>query len=178
MKTKPFNSEVLYPDEAIVKVDRTDVAELKARAEQNVRKRMRLCAHRGTGDSLHEMLIVLSRNTYIRPHKHLNKSESFHVIEGAGNIVLFDDDGKVTDVINMGDYASGHCFYYRITDTCYHTLVIQSDILVFHETTRGPFLREQTVFAPWSPVEGDAVAIVAFMDKLRNETELNRKKTL
>lgn len=114
MRTKPFNSEVLYPDEPTVQVTHADVAWLKAQAAQNERRRIRLCAHKNIDDSLHEMLIVHTRDIYVRPHKHLNKSESFHVIEGQVDVILFSDDGKITDVIQMSDYASGCCFYYRM----------------------------------------------------------------
>jgi cupin fold WbuC family metalloprotein len=166
MRTKPFNSEVLYPDEPIVQVAQADVAWLKAQAEQTERKRIRLCAHKNVDDSLHEMLIVHTRDTYVRPHKHLDKSESFHVIEGWVDVVLFDDDGEITDVIQMGDYSSGYCFYYRIADPRYHTLLIHSDVLVFHETTNGPFSRSQTAFASWSPTENNTAAVGEFMSKL------------
>jgi hypothetical protein len=33
---------------------------------------------------------------------------------------------------------------------------------VFHETTSGPFRREQTVFAPWSP-DADPAAVAAYL---------------
>ncbi len=175
MRTKPFNSEVLYPDDPIVKVAERDVAWLKTQAGQNERKRIRLCAHNSVDDSLHEMLIVHTHDTYVRPHKHLNKSESFHVIEGRVDIVLFDNDSNITDLIHMGDYGSGHYFYNRIADSRYHTLLIHSDVLVFHETTNGPFVRSQTIFAPWSPNENDTEAVRKFVSKLATSAATFRK---
>ena len=56
---------------------------------------MRLCAHPAVDDRLHEMVIAMARETYVRPHKHVNKSESVHVIEGLADAVLFDDAGNV-----------------------------------------------------------------------------------
>jgi cupin fold WbuC family metalloprotein len=102
------------------------------------------------------MLIVHGRDCYVRPHKHLAKSEAFHVIQGVVDIVLLDEAGKVVEVIKMGDYASGRKFYYRLADPLYHTLLIRSDWLIFHEITNGPFKREDTIFAPWAPEEGPA----------------------
>jgi cupin fold WbuC family metalloprotein len=155
--------EVLYAADAIVTVDRTTIEALKRGALANARRRIRLCVHRGVGDSLHEMLIVHTRDTYVRPHRHLEKCESFHVIEGDVDVVIFDEDGGVTGVIEMGSIQSGRRFFYRIADPLYHTLIVRSDVLVFHETTLGPFRREQTVFAPWAPEEGDAGAIGRFL---------------
>ena len=74
------------------------------------RSRIRLCAHPDVNDTLHEMLIVHEKGTYVRPHKHLNKTESVHIIEGSVDVVIFDDDGNITDVIQMGDYKSGRNF--------------------------------------------------------------------
>ena len=160
------SAEVRYAADAIVLVDAADVARLKQEAALNARKRIRLCAHSGVDDRLHEMLIVHTNDTYVRPHKHLGKSESFHVIEGDVDVVLFDDDGGVSDFIPMGAFASGRPFFYRIAAPRYHTLLIRSDVLVFHETTGGPFRRDDTVFAPWAPEDGDAAAVSRFLADL------------
>jgi cupin fold WbuC family metalloprotein len=161
-----FNEEVLYATDPIVQIDRDDIADLVQRSDRNPRARIRICSHRSAEDKVHEMLIVHARKTYVPPHKHLAKSESFHVIEGLVDVVLFDEAGKLSEVIPMGDYRSGRKFYYRLSDPCYHTLLINSDHLVFHETTNGPFDRADTVFAPWAPDPSDAFAVEAFMDKL------------
>ena len=47
--------------------------------------------------------------------------------------------------------------------------MIRSDVLVFHETTNGPFDRKDTVFAPWSPEDGDPQGIDAFMTALEEK---------
>lgn len=166
MRTRRHNDEVLYPDEPIVRVTRGDLAQWKNQALANPRQRIRLCAHGTPGDLLHEMLIVHTAQTYVRPHKHLAKSESFHVMEGQADVILFDDHGQVAEVLDVGDYASGSCFYYRLASPMYHGLLIRSDTFVFHEVTNGPFDRSRTVFAPWSPADGDQPAIDAFLRHL------------
>ncbi len=163
---RPLNEEVLYPAETIVEVDRRDIEALVARAQSNARKRIRICAHPDAGDPLHEMLIVHTRETYVRPHKHLGKSESFHIIEGQADVVIFDDDGKLLRVISMGEAASGATFYYRLRQPCYHALLVRSAVLVFHEVTNGPFAREGTLFAPWAPGDGEAEAVRGFVRRL------------
>lgn len=166
MRTKQFNKEVLFTDEQIVKVDRRDIEFLKERAGCNRRKRIRLCAHKHVKDTLHEMLIVHTRDTYVRPHKHLNKGESLYVIEGEAYAVMFDKAGKIVDVIQMGEYKSGRRFYYRISRPIYHALLITTDFFVFHETTSGPFNKSDTVFASWAPEENDTGNVAKFMKKL------------
>ena len=171
-RAKAESAEVRYATDAIVLVDAGDVAGLKRAAEENVRRRARLCAHHSVGDRLHEMLIVHTSDTYVRPHKHLDKSESFHIIEGDVDVVVFNDDGGVAEVMRMGAFASGRPFYYRLAAPLFHTLLIRSDVLVFHETTSGPFSRADTVFAPWAPEDGDASAVRRYLADL--ETRLTQ----
>lgn len=166
MPFKYVDEEVYFTRDKIIKLEHRDVAFLKEKAEGNGRKRVRLCTHQSIEDKVHEMFIVHKKNTYVHPHKHLNKIESFHIIEGIVDIILFDEMGTITEVIRMGEYLSGNKFYYRISGPTYHTLLIRSHILVFHETTSGPFNRGDTIFAPWAPDESDEIAAGAFMDKL------------
>jgi len=166
------NAEVLYTKDALTTADQSDIGYFKQLSVQNPRKRARLCAHLNEADLLHEMLIVLEKSTYVRPHKHPGKSESTHIIEGLVDVVLFDDDGRIKRVISMGDYTSGKTFYYRMEAPIFHTLVIRSEVLVFHETTNGPFDREATFFAPWSPEDTDVNSIVSFMSELDKRVSL------
>jgi cupin fold WbuC family metalloprotein len=159
------SAEVFYAEPGAA-VDAEQIAELKRAASQNPRKRVRLCAHDDTAAAVHEMLIVHERGTYVRPHKHLDKAESMHVIEGLVDVVVFDESGDVARVIPMGDYQSGRAFYNRLGPATYHTLVIRSDVLVFHETIEGPFERRSAVFASWAPEDGDAKAVDTYLSEL------------
>jgi cupin fold WbuC family metalloprotein len=168
------SAEVLYSEAAITAVNRADVAELKALAARNPRKRVRLCAHHRPGDKLHEMLIVHERSAYVRPHKHPGKSESVHIVEGQVEIVVFDDAGAITRVLELGEPATGRIFYYRMAEPAFHTLIVRSEVLVFHETTDGPFNRADTVFAPWAPADADPEAVSAFLSALENKISTDR----
>ncbi len=117
------------------------------------------------------MLIVHMAGAYGRPHKHLGRSESFHVVQGQGDVVIFDDAGVVRRVVSMGDFASGAMFYYRLSVPYYHTLLVHSETLVFLEVTTGPFDRKTTVFAPWSPPESEPAAVRDFLARLAQEVE-------
>lgn len=169
MRARAASPEVYIAEDEIVKVGREDIAFLKARVIETERRRVRLCAHRDVDEKLHEMFIVLARDCYIRPHKHLNKAESLHVVEGAASVVFLDDAGGIAEVIALGEYVSGRRFYYRIDRASYHTLLIESDVLVFHETVQGPFVRSDTVYAPWAPGEVDRGAADEFTTWLRRE---------
>jgi len=144
--------EACWAQDGLAVIDSTDVTSWIEKAFQSPRKRYRLCAHEPL-DPVHEMIICLDRGTYIRPHKHLAQSESMHVIDGFAQLVLFDEEGAVTDRIALGPFGSGRTFFYRTKLAIYHTLWIESPCFVVHETTLGPHRPEASVFAPWSPDE-------------------------
>jgi len=161
-----MTDEVLVATNDVVSVASADLVVIRERAARGARKRARLCAHRTTADPLHEMLICLARGTYVRPHRHEGKSESFHIIEGELDVVLFRDDGTVREVISMGPYSSEKAFFYRLMEPCFHTVVVNTLQVLFHETTNGPFDPTDTEFAPWAPAE-DEPAAVEYMNQLR-----------
>lgn len=146
---------VFLAEDGVVRLGEPEIMLLKEEAKRSLKKRARICAHRRSDDALHEMIIVMLRETYIQPHAHRSKSESFHIIEGLADIVLFNDLGAITEVIRMGPIGSGLKFFYRLGDDTFHTVLVRTEMLVFHETTNGPFQREKTVFAPFAPNEND-----------------------
>jgi cupin fold WbuC family metalloprotein len=168
MQINRINEEVFFANEPIVKVNQSCIYYLLEMMKLNKRKRIRLCAHEDIDNKIHEMIIILSKDTYIRPHKHLNKSESFHVIEGLVDVVIFDETGNIIEVVKMGDYSSGNNFFYRLSNPYYHTPLIRSDFILFHETVNGPFNRSDNIEAPWSP---DAISIPAQNDYLKMLTQ-------
>jgi len=155
MKYKTINDEVLYTTENITRINKSDIDQLKILSRSNPRKRIRICTHPDIGDNIHEMIIIHASGAYITPHKHIGKSESFHIIEGLLLVVIFDEKGEIIEQIRMGDSESGLTFYYRLPANHFHTVVPQSELALFHEVTNGPFVPEDTVFAPWAPSEED-----------------------
>ncbi len=156
MNLRKVNEEVFIAEAPIVRLGDEEIAFLKRQAQTNARKRARICAHKTNDDALHEMVIVISASSYIHPHKHIGKSESFHIVEGEVDVAVFDDTGTVVDVIQLGAIGSGRMFYYRLAESTFHTLVIHSEFLVVHEVTNGPFNRDRTVLAPFAPPEDHA----------------------
>jgi cupin fold WbuC family metalloprotein len=164
---KVESEEVLYTDQKTTCVDRKFLETLKTRAAATKRKRIRLCVHASPDENLHEMLIVLHRDTYVPPHAHKKKSESFHMIEGALDIVIFNEDGIPKSAIPLSLDASDY-LYYRLADATFHTVIPRSEWVIFHETTNGPFRREETLFAPYAPDNSADIDIQqAYLAKLR-----------
>ncbi len=145
---------VLSTTDAIVRIGADAIERVKIEARRSARKRARINAHADPDALVHEMLIALDRETYLRPHRHIEKSESFHVIEGQADVVMFDEAGEIAEVIRMGPPGGERCFFYRQSEARFHTLVIHAPMFVIHETTNGPFAADRTIFADWAPEEG------------------------
>jgi len=166
IKMTAQSPEVYTTDEPIVNLGREEIEFLTQRVRESSRKRTRLCAHKSGEDKLHEMFVVYLNETYIRPNKHLGKDESLHILEGKADFVFMDEQGKIIDVVPLGDKATGRQFYCRIPESVYHTFLMRSPRIIIHETIEGPFRRESTVFSPWSPEEGKTEEIAKFMGGL------------
>jgi cupin fold WbuC family metalloprotein len=146
---------VLVADADPVCVGADALSALREEARTAPRKRARICAHRGAGDAVQEMIIAFTEESYVAPHRHLGKSESFHIVEGEADVVLFDERGDVLRVIRMGPPGSGRTWFYRISEPVYHTVIVRSPMLVLHEAASGPFVPCAPCGAPFAPPESD-----------------------
>ena len=162
------SNEVLYSKESITKITSLDLFELKQMAKLNPRKRIRICLHNGVSDTIHEMIIYHPKGTYVPPHKHKDKEESFHLISGEIDCVIFNNEGKISNTFPMGDYSSGRNFYYRIPADTFHTQLFKKDTF-FHEVSEGPFNRDETIIASWAPDEKDIVKTKKYMSDIIKE---------
>lgn len=160
---------IFYGSRPLVLIDQTLIEFLKQAAGRTPTLRARVCVHPGPDAEQHNMLIASARGTYVAPHRHKGKSETFFVLEGQADMLLFDNDGRLTDLVPMGPAASGRAFFYLMPEGQYHSLIIDSDILVFVESTKGPFRREDTENAPWAPAFNAAAEGSAFLARAAAE---------
>jgi cupin fold WbuC family metalloprotein len=158
--------EVFLANGPVSEIGMAEIELLREAVAKSPKRRARINAHPGSDDLLHEMLIALAGDSYIRPHKHPGKSESFHIIEGAVDIVILDEAGDIQRVVELSAKGGPGSFYYRLSAPLYHTLIIKSDLLIIHEITNGPFKAEGTVFADFAPPDTDMVAASAYMAAL------------
>lgn len=163
--------EVLYVRDRLINLTKDTITTLLQQAQSNPRQRARICTHDAPTAPQHEMLIAMAHGNYVRPHRHVGKSESYHMISGSANFVLFDDGGDITDVLELGAQDTGKTFYCRIPERVFHTLIFTANWSVYHETTTGPLSREATEFADWSPAQEATEAKEAFMHELSERVD-------
>jgi len=168
MKWIKESQEVFYPEKSrkLLTLSKQDTEYLQTVAQANVRNRSRICAHQTVRDDIHEMVIYHPKGTYVRPHKHMGKDESFHLISGEIDLVMFDESGNIVEVLQMGNYESGKTFYYRISANTFHAQIFRKDT-IFHEVTKGPFDKRDTVAAHWAPDEQEAISVENYLTKIK-----------
>ena len=172
MKATVVNPEVFYADGDIVSIAKGDLQFLHDAAERSPRRRARVCAHKDVDETLHEMVVVLKRDSYLIPEKHFVKVESYHIIEGTADVVIFDDAGQIVDVIPIGDASTARPYFFRVRHSdFYHSLIVRSDFLLYHESATGPFRKSDTLVAPWAPAEADVAAKNAFMGAIEQRAD-------
>jgi cupin fold WbuC family metalloprotein len=158
-----INDEVFIAKNTIVHFGDEEILFLKQQAQMSTRKRARICAHKTNDDVMHEMLIAISAESYIHPHKHLEKSESFHIVEGKADVIIFDENGGISDAFELGIPGSDRQFFYRLSESKFHTIIIRSDYLVVHEVTNGPFSKKDSVLASFAPSENEHIKVKEYM---------------
>ncbi|EMK10355.1 MULTISPECIES: WbuC family cupin fold metalloprotein [Leptospira] len=165
LQTK-VSEEVYHSTQSFLGIQKGDIQELIEIAKGTKRQRARICSHLNGNELLQEMFIVHPKDTYVRPHRHINKPESMMILEGEVDFITFEETGEIEQVLNMGSYNTGKIFYDSMRSSMYHTLLIRSEWLVFLEITKGPFRKEDTIFASWSPGENDLDGVREFMNKI------------
>lgn len=148
-----------------------DISIIKKDAYASPLLRSRICIHNNTDDPVQEMIIALCKDSYIPPHRHVGKTESFHIIYGQADILFFEKTGDISHMISLGiDAPDG--FYYRLSAPLFHTVLSRGEMVVIHETITGPFHPEENLKAPFAPDDKDYYAArkyLAMLHKFRDK---------
>ncbi len=151
--------------EPVQLIDEDLFNQVTARAQAATRKRMNHNFHASAEDNPHRFLNVLLRGTYIRPHRHWQppKSEAFLVLEGVAEVIVFTEDGTVTDRYRLG---GGKLWGVDLAPGVWHTVVAISERVICYEVKPGPWEpASDKEFAAWAPKEGDP-GTAEFLERL------------
>jgi len=165
------NSPAIYLQGPIVEVTGDQIRALRKTAQESPAKRARYCLHRDNLDPVQEMIIAFESDSYVPPHRHLDRSESFHMMEGSVDVVFFDDAGKVSRRVRLSADLPKTSRFYRLNSAMWHTVILVSAHAVLHETTAGPFNSTQSELPPWAPSAADPAGIAAFLERVLREVE-------
>ena len=134
-----------------------EITLLKEKTLESPRKRYRYCLHDNTNHLTQEMIICMNGFSYFRPHKHpKGNSESYHMLDGQLDIFIFDDQGKVLQIVKLSSKESNinndRDLIYRLSGSKYHLMIPQSEWVIFHEVSTGPFDTSKIQEADFAPL--------------------------
>lgn len=125
------------------------------KAKRSPRKRSNHNFHE-LSEVYQRFLNVLTKGTYIQPHKHQNppKPETFIVLKGKLGFLIFDESGNIREKHLLS--SEGPTFGIDIQPGVWHTIVTLTDVCVCFEGKSGPYdPTEDKFFASWAPTEAD-----------------------
>ncbi len=157
-----------YDELNVASVDLDTVKQVQEASANNALKRSRVCMHPANESLVHEMVIAFTKGTYIRPHKHINKVESYLILTGEIELVYFNELGEVIKRYPLTAYGKGGAFYLHAENNLWHTVLIKSDFALMLEITNGPLDATQTLFADWAPKSDNKKSAFLFLDKISN----------
>jgi cupin fold WbuC family metalloprotein len=139
--------------------------ELAAQAARSPRQRAHYNIHASANDRVQRFVVVAQPAAYFRPHRHATKSELAVLLRGQVDVLVFDEEGRLTARARVGDGTDGMA--YETPERTWHTLVSGPGGCAFLEIKEGPYdAATATEFAAWAPAEGDR-AVPGFLDWLR-----------
>lgn len=131
--------------------------------------------HRTESATLQRMFNAVQPDSYIPPHRHLDppKAESWIVLRGALAFFTFDDQGAVTECVEIR--AGGEIFGVDLEPGVYHTFFALEPDTVVYEVKDGPYSpTADKSFPSWAPAEGTPEA-GRYLAKLAAEFRLRSK---
>jgi len=168
----------IFNAEPIRTVSDRDVDGLHERACQSQSGHYRLCLHRSVTDPVQEMIIAVLSSAVFGPHRHpTGKSETIHILRGELRTIIFDDEGRVIDILslsaNAADNSANGGRVQRLEGGIWHLPLCVSDFAIYHEIYVGPYDRTVDVQSPrWGPDINDREAQAAYCAELRRENNL------
>ena len=147
----------------ILLINRRLLDETSEKAADNVRLRMNYNIHNRLEDPVNRMLNAMEPGTYLRPHRHWTppKTESYIVLRGELDVLIFDDEGNATQKITLNPETGNYGI--DIPAGIWHSMIVKQPGTVIYEVKEGPFTPiAADDFASWSPEPENESAIEIF----------------
>ncbi|MDB5802764.1 MAG: mannose-6-phosphate isomerase [Betaproteobacteria bacterium] len=141
--------------------------EVAAEAAASPRRRKNRNFHGANEDAAHRLLNALEPDSYVMPHRHLDRSkdETIVALRGRFGLVLFDENGAVRTTAVLA--ANAPDIGVDIAHGTFHTLVALAPGSIFFEAKAGPYVAiTEAERATWAPAEG-APEARAYLERMR-----------
>jgi cupin fold WbuC family metalloprotein len=149
-------------------IDKALLDETSAKAKTDERLRKNFNIHHDYSDPVNRLLNAMEPGTYVRPHRHADppKNETFIVLRGALDILIFDNDGKITMRQTLSPESGNYGM--DIPAGLWHGMIVREPDTVVYETKTGPYspLTDKD-FAAWSPEPDELDAVQKYLEAIR-----------
>lgn len=142
-RDKNAKSISYFPIKKPVCVDRELIEKVKKISEENAHSNARLCLHASPEEeSLHDMVVLEYQDKKCRkPHKHLEREETLHMMEGEMVSFIFDEEGNLIEKTFINEENP----IYRTSRNQYHVWLPITNRVIYREIKNGPFKQEDNV---------------------------------
>ena len=120
-----------------MKIDKTILDELTAKAKASDRLRMNLDMRTSSDDTSQRMLNALEPGTIVPIHRHCSTAETVIIVRGKVKEIFYDDNGNVTEEVLME--VGGECPMVQIPAGMWHTIEALESGSVIFEAKDGAF---------------------------------------
>lgn len=97
----------------------------------NSKENRRICLHKKIQDLHQEMIIFQKRKNFFPPKKNTKSDQTFFIIEGSLQILIFNSEGKITEKIVL---SKKNNIYARVKKNVYHCDIPLSKYSIHLET--------------------------------------------
>lgn len=115
---------------------RTDLDTLAQQAAQSPRLRANANLHTDLSDPVQRLAIAMQPDTLVLPHRHPQTWEVLSALRGRFSVLLFDEDGKVSERAELGEHAT----VVEIPAGVWHAVLSRDDGAVIFEVKQGPYV--------------------------------------
>lgn len=136
-----------------------------AQAKENARLRMNYNFHETMDAPVHRMLNALEPGTYLPPHRHSDKEETYLVLRGRLMAFFYDEEGNVTEKICLNPLEGRYGL--EIPPRTWHSIIALESGTVIFEIKKGPYqpLSPEDM-ATWAPAPDDVEGVKAFVERI------------
>lgn len=134
-------------------------------AKENPRLRMNYNFHTAMDAPIHRLLNALEPGTYLPPHRHVDKEETYLVLRGSLMAFFYDEAGNMTERVCLNPLEGKYGL--EIPPCTWHSIVALESGTVIFEIKKGPYQALPLEdLAPWAPASSDEEGVKAFMKRM------------
>ncbi|MDR0895494.1 MAG: WbuC family cupin fold metalloprotein [Prevotellaceae bacterium] len=139
-------------------------------AQASPRLRMNYNLHESLSAPIQRLLNALEPDTYLPPHRHPDKTETYLMVRGSLLAFFYDDQGNVTEWAHLSHAAENYGL--EIPANTWHSIISLEPGTIIFEVKAGPYLPLAPNDIPaWAPANTPA-SIAEFRAKLMKVVSL------